>query len=338
MSPPATCRGCCSVEEVGEALTATTCATLEAALAIGVKVVEFETGKTLPTRMAVVSMGRLGGHEVGYGSDADVMFVHQPLPGADAQAAGRAAQAVALEMRKLLALPGGDPPLEVDAGLRPEGKQGALVRTLDSYAAYYAKWSAAWEAQALLRAEAVVGDRSCASSSWRSSTRCATRSAGSRPPTCARCVASRPGWTTSGCRAAPTPPPTSSWAAAGSATSSGPSSCCRCATPGTTPSCGPPAPWRGSSRLAGCGLLTSDEAATLTDTWRLVSRIRNAITLVRGKSSDQLPRDVREMTALAFALGYPAGESDELTNDYLRASRRARSVVDEVFWNDRSPS
>ena len=33
------------------------------------------------------------------------------------------------------------------------------MRTLDSYAAYYAKWSAAWEAQALLRAEAVVGDR-----------------------------------------------------------------------------------------------------------------------------------------------------------------------------------
>ena len=54
--------------------------------------------------------------------------------------------------------PGSDPALEVDADLRPEGKQGPLVRTLESYAAYYAKWSAVWEAQALLRAEAVVGD------------------------------------------------------------------------------------------------------------------------------------------------------------------------------------
>ena len=50
----------------------------------------------------------------------------------------------------------------------------------------------------------------------------------------------------------------------------------------------------GLDRLAGCGLLTGDEAATLKDSWRLVSRIRNAITLVRGKSSDQLPRDVRD--------------------------------------------
>ena len=54
--------------------------------------------------------------------------------------------------------PGPTLPLQVDADLRPEGKQGPLVRTLDSYAAYYAKWSKVWEAQALLRADAVVGD------------------------------------------------------------------------------------------------------------------------------------------------------------------------------------
>ena len=54
--------------------------------------------------------------------------------------------------------PATDPPLEVDADLRPEGKQGPMVRTLESYAAYYAKWSHVWEFQALLRADAVVGD------------------------------------------------------------------------------------------------------------------------------------------------------------------------------------
>src|SRR6185436_6994840 len=43
--------------------------------------------------------------------------------------------------------------------LRPEGKQGPLVRTLDSYARYYGNWSAVWEAQALLRASASVGDQ-----------------------------------------------------------------------------------------------------------------------------------------------------------------------------------
>ncbi len=48
--------------------------------------------------------------------------------------------------------------LGVDADLRPEGRQGPLVRSLASYAAYYARWSLVWEAQALLRAESVCGD------------------------------------------------------------------------------------------------------------------------------------------------------------------------------------
>ena len=54
--------------------------------------------------------------------------------------------------------PAPDPPLVVDADLRPEGRQGPLVRTLASYAAYYDRWSLVWEAQALLRAEPVAGD------------------------------------------------------------------------------------------------------------------------------------------------------------------------------------
>src|SRR5918993_3981033 len=87
------------------------------------------------------------------------MSVHEPSPGPAPHAASTYAQTVANDLRRLLALPGTDPPLEVDADLRPEGKQGALVRTLESYAAYYAKWSKVWEAQALLRADAIVGDR-----------------------------------------------------------------------------------------------------------------------------------------------------------------------------------
>ncbi len=78
----------------------------------------------MPTRMAIVAMGRYGGYELGYGSDADVMFVHEPLPGADAQLAASMAQAVANDIRQLLTEQSRDPALEVDAGLRPEGKQG----------------------------------------------------------------------------------------------------------------------------------------------------------------------------------------------------------------------
>ena len=76
-----------------------------------------------------------GGHELGYGSDADVLFVHDPLPrrrraGRDRRGA-RGRQRAAPAAR---ACPAPDPPLVVDADLRPEGRQGPLVRTLASYA------------------------------------------------------------------------------------------------------------------------------------------------------------------------------------------------------------
>ena len=108
--------------------------------------------------MSIVAMGRFGGHELSYGSDADVMFVHDPLPGATEKAATDFATQVATELRRLLALPGADPAVAIDADLRPEGRQGPLVRTLASYASYYARWSAVWEAQALLRADPLCGD------------------------------------------------------------------------------------------------------------------------------------------------------------------------------------
>ena len=63
-----------------------------------------------------------------------------------------------------------------------------------------------------------------------------------------------------------------------------------------------------------------------------MSRVRNAVTLVRGKPADQLPRDSRERAAVARVLGYPQGSSDQMVNDYLRTTRRAHAVVERVFW------
>ncbi len=63
-----------------------------------------------------------------------------------------------------------------------------------------------------------------------------------------------------------------------------------------------------------------------------MSRVRNAVTLVQGKGSDQLPSDPRTRTTMAAVLGYPPGGSDEMVNDYLRTTRRASAVVDRVFW------
>ena len=80
------------------------------------------------------------------------------------------------------------------------------------------------------------------------------------------------------------------------------------------------------------GLLDEDDAAMLQQAWRRVSRMRNAVTLVRGKPSDSIPSDPRERAAIASILGYPDGSSEAMVDDHLRHTRTAHAVVDRVFW------
>ncbi|HVE30447.1 MAG TPA: bifunctional [glutamine synthetase] adenylyltransferase/[glutamine synthetase]-adenylyl-L-tyrosine phosphorylase, partial [Mycobacteriales bacterium] len=150
--------GQATVEQVEAALTDVAAVTVQAALDVALRSVDQARGGPVPTRIAVVAMGRFGGRELGYASDADVLFVHDPHEGADERDATEAAHAVVGELRRLLAVPSPDPPLVVDADLRPEGRQGPLVRSLASYGAYYDRWALVWESQALLRAEPVAGD------------------------------------------------------------------------------------------------------------------------------------------------------------------------------------
>ena len=169
-----TSSACCRPSE-WEALTAVAEATLAGALEAAVRAIEAERRGPLVTRVAVIGMGRLGGHEMGYASDADVLFVHEPLDGADDQDATADALAVANEMRRLMALPSPEQALPLDADLRPEGRQGPLVRTIAAYASHYERRSEVWEQQALLRAAPLAGP-ACAPSSG--SSRWSTRSDG----------------------------------------------------------------------------------------------------------------------------------------------------------------
>ena len=123
---------------------------------------EEEQRNPLLTEITVIAMGRLGGAENGFGSDADVMFVHRPVKGADEKEAQAQANRIVNRLMQLIKQPvrpaiRAERPLEVDADLRPEGKQGALVRSLDSYRAYYERWAETWEFQALLRARPIAG-------------------------------------------------------------------------------------------------------------------------------------------------------------------------------------
>ncbi len=236
--------GLLDVEQVGEALTALAGATLEAGLRVAQRAVEAQRAGAAATDLAVIAMGRLGGGEMSYASDADVLFVHAPHPGADEQEAQQAATAVATELRRLLDLPGPDPALVVDADLRPEGRQGPLVRTLASYQSYYDRWASLWESQALLRARPVAGDLGLGEAFIALIDPVRYRKEGLTAGRWSRSDASRRASTPSGCPGVRTGPPTSSWAKAALPTSSGLCNCCNFSTPALTRGCGGPPPCR----------------------------------------------------------------------------------------------
>ncbi|WP_407921472.1 bifunctional [glutamine synthetase] adenylyltransferase/[glutamine synthetase]-adenylyl-L-tyrosine phosphorylase [Actinomadura soli] len=323
--------GLVDVRTVGETLTDIATVTVEAALQAAVNKIETGSREPLPTRVAVVAMGRFGGHELGYGSDADVMFVHDPEPGAEERAAGRAAHAVAEELRRLLALPAPDPPLEIDPNLRPEGRQGPLVRTLASYAAYYARWSEPWEAQALLRADPLIGDPGLRERfralidpvRWpsggidddavRQIRRLKARMESERLP---RGVDRR-----LHTKLGPGGLADVEWVA----------QLLQLRHAHEIPGLRTTRTLDALDAAVGARLLDAEDAAVLAEAWCLATRIRGSIMLVRGRASDLLPNDHhRERTAVARVLGYPS--TGDLLEDYRRCARRARAVVDRVFY------
>ncbi|WP_327283137.1 MULTISPECIES: bifunctional [glutamine synthetase] adenylyltransferase/[glutamine synthetase]-adenylyl-L-tyrosine phosphorylase [unclassified Streptomyces] len=317
------------VDLVGGAVSDLTAATIAGALRAAVR---DHWGETLPTRFAIIGVGRFGGHELGYGSDADVLFVHEPREGVDEQEAAKAAQTVIAEMRRLLQLPTADPPLLIDADLRPEGRSGPLVRTLSSYAAYYRRWSLTWESQALLRAEPVAGDADLSArfielidplrypveglgeDAVREIRRLKARMESERLPRGAdptlhtklgrgglsdvewtvQLIQMRHAWSQPGLRTTRT---REALAAARAAE-----------------------------------LIATEEAQILDEAWVLATRVRNAVMLVRGRAGDTFPSEARELAAVGRYLGYAEGTAGELLDDYRRITRRARAVVDDLFY------
>ncbi|NIZ92670.1 bifunctional [glutamine synthetase] adenylyltransferase/[glutamine synthetase]-adenylyl-L-tyrosine phosphorylase [Kineococcus rubinsiae] len=317
---------------VGRALADADQAALEVALRVSTRAVQQRTGTPLPTRLLVVGMGRLGGAETGYGSDADVLFVHDPLPGAAETDAQQAATAVVAELRRQLAVAGPEPALEVDADLRPEGRNGPLVRSLASYRAYYVRWSQPWEAQALLRARPVAGDADLGEEflalvdplRWpaggldeaavREVRRIKARVEGERLPRGAdplrhlklgRGGTSDVEWTAQLLQLC----------------GAGEHAALR-----TTSTLG------ALSGAVQAGLLDADDHEVLVQAWDLTSRARNALTLWRGRPGDSLPTQRRDLDGLARLFGFEPGSSAEFEELYLRTTRRARAVVERVFY------
>ncbi len=321
--------GILSVDEVGDALTAVTAAVIGAGLAAATRAVAGE-GR-LPTRLTVVAMGRFGGHEQSYGSDADVLFVHDPRPGASEREASDAAHAVANELRRLLALPAPDPPLLVDAGLRPEGRQGPLVRTLASYLAYYERWGEVWERQALLRAEPVAGDRelglrfldAIAPLRWpgggldaadiREIRRIKARVESERLPRGAD------------------PARNTKLGPGGLADVEWTVQLLQLRHAGVYQQLRSTSTMTALDAAVATNLVEPQAASTLSAAWRLASRVRNTTTLVRGRAGDSLPVEAPELAGVARLLRYQS--SGELVEDYRRTTRRARGTVERIFYS-----
>ncbi|HEX3929911.1 MAG TPA: bifunctional [glutamine synthetase] adenylyltransferase/[glutamine synthetase]-adenylyl-L-tyrosine phosphorylase [Nocardioides sp.] len=328
------------VATVGAALSRLTDATLEATLEIAGRSVREQRGLAeAPTTMAVVAMGRYGGFELSYGSDADVLFVHDPVdpvdpvdPAETGDAATSYAQAVANELRQLLLAPATDPALVVDADLRPEGKQGPLVRTLASYAAYYAKWSKVWETQALLRADAVVGDPGVRErfTALIDPLRYPADGIGEADVAEIRRIKARVD--RERLPRGADPQTHLKLGRGGLADIEWTVQLLQLRYAGPVPELRSPRTLTALDAARDAALIGTADHAALGEAWRSVSRLRNAITLATGRSGDQLPRDARERAAVAAILGYGAGRSDEMVNDHLRVTRRARAVVDRVFW------
>ena len=105
------------------------------------------------TALTVIGLGKLGGAELNYSSDVDVLFLH------DGTGDQRTAEREAAALVRLLSDPTSEGiALRVDADLRPGGRSGVLVRSIDATVEHYERQAAAWERQAQIKARPVAGD------------------------------------------------------------------------------------------------------------------------------------------------------------------------------------
>ncbi|PXY32547.1 bifunctional [glutamine synthetase] adenylyltransferase/[glutamine synthetase]-adenylyl-L-tyrosine phosphorylase [Prauserella muralis] len=324
--------GLTDVATVCRALSSVWGAVLQSALAAAIRQRAAQVGAE-PARIAVIGMGRLGGEELGYGSDADVLFVCERNDGATDGDALRFATSVAETVRQVLGAPSQDPALEVDANLRPEGRSGPLVRTFESYRAYYARWGEVWEAQALLRARFVAGDAELGqrfvdavqpirypeggldAARVREVRRIKARVETERMPRGAD------------------PTIHTKLGRGGLADVEWTVQLAQLRFGHEMPSLRTTSTPAALAAMADTGLAEAEDVGSLLDAWQLATRARNVAMLVRGKAVDQLPTSGRELAAVARVFGYSADDDPgEFLDAYRRTTRRAHAVVERLFY------
>lgn len=309
-----------TIEQIGVALSDIATATIEAATRLARREIE-------GIEFAVIGMGRFGGQELGFSSDTDVVWVFRDS-GAGETAHQRAEKVVHTVVRLTEDVRF---PLDLDAGLRPEGKNGPLVRSLDAYRAYYAQWSDIWETQALIRAKPVAGDPALreAFDEMANSVRYANEISVDGVREIRRIKA----------RVETERLPYGADASRHTKLGRGSLSDVEWLVQLLQLQHGPrvddvrtPSTLKALTAEVANGLITESDGESLREAWLMSSRIRSAITLFTGKGSDVLPLDRRELEGIARILAYPAGGGATLENDYLRVTRQSRQVFERVFY------
>jgi [glutamine synthetase] adenylyltransferase / [glutamine synthetase]-adenylyl-L-tyrosine phosphorylase len=258
--------------------------------------------------------------------------VSDPLPGADPHEAQAAATELCAELRRLLSMTGPEPALAVDANLRPEGRNGPLVRSIASYRDYYARWSVAWEAQALTRARPIAGEVDLGQEfvvlidplRWREGglpdaslkeiRRIKARVESERLPRGAdphrhlklgRGALADVEWTVQ---------------------------LVQLQHAFAVPSLRVTGTMDALDAAVEAGLVEPVDGEVLAEAWRLAARFRNAIMLWKGNASDVPPTNHTSLDGIARIMGYPPGSAGRLDDDYQRVTRRARTVVERLFY------
>jgi glutamate-ammonia-ligase adenylyltransferase len=308
------------VEAVGAALGDVTDATLTAALAI--------TNRA-GLRFAIIGMGRLGGYEMSYPSDADVLFVYEPPAGMRDDEASGLARGIAEELRALLTAPAPDPPLGVDADLRPEGRQGPLVRSLAAYTQYYARWSRVWEAQALLRARFVAGDAELGARFLALADQIRYPAGGLSREQVVEIRRIKARVDSERLPRGSDPATHAKLGRGGLADVEWTVQLIQLRYGSEVPELRTTRTLPALEAARRAEFIDGGDATALAIAWRSASRVRNALMLVRGRPSDQLPRHGPELAGVVATLG--GGDAGEFVDDYLRTARRARQVFERVF-------
>jgi glutamate-ammonia-ligase adenylyltransferase len=271
-------------------------------------------------------MGKLGGRELTYPSDLDVMFVHE----GDQAAAENVAERL---MSALSETTSEGRVFAVDAGLRPEGKSGTLARSLGSFAVYYERWAQQWEHQALLKARFVAGDEDLAARLL-ARTRSVVLEAAASP---ARLAEIRHLKARMEKERIPRGVDPRRHLKLGPGGITDVEFSCQVlqlqhahAHPQLRAQSTLPA-------LAGAlevGLIDDDAHSRLVESYVWLTRLRNRLYLMTGRSVEVVPSKPEDLEALGISLGIRDQPRQRLEENYLRTTRRARKVAQAIIYGN----